>query len=243
MVKTKPRQRSNAAWVSDLRTSRKSSMANSNLCCIEECGNPACKRGYCNTHYIRLRRHGNPLATKRRVDPNNCQKKECPAAKKIFAHIHYIQNSETYKKNAEDWRKNNPEIYAERNKNYFSREDVKQKMRETTKQWVAANPERKRQMDLEFKENNKALVTSYKAKRRATLRQAMPSWLTQDQILQIRAIYAEAKRLSDETGIPHDVDHIVPLAGKIVSGLHVPWNLRAIPKIENNRRPRIYQID
>ena len=144
---------------------------------------------------------------------------------------------------AEDWRKNNSEAYAERNKNYFSREDVKQKMRETTKQWVAANPERKRQMDLEFKENNKALVTSYKAKRRAALRQAMPSWLTQDQILQIRAIYAEAKRLSDETGIPHDVDHIVPLAGKIVSGLHVPWNLRAIPKIENNRRPRIYQID
>ena len=71
----------------------------------------------------------------------------------------------------------------------------------------------------------------------------MPPWLTQDQVLEIRAIYAEAKRLSDETGVPHDVDHIVPLAGKIVSGLHVPWNLRAIPKIENNRRPRIYQID
>lgn len=218
-------------------------MAGSKLCCIDGCSKPAYRSGMCNVHRLRLRRHGDPLATKRRVDPNNCQKKECPAAKKIFAHIHYIQNSETYKKNAEDWRKNNPEIYAERNKNYFLREDVKQKMRETTKRWVAANPERKRQMDVEFAEKNKALVTSYKAKRRATLRQAMPSWLTQDQILQIRAIYAEAKRLSDETGIPHDVDHIVPLAGKIVSGLHVPWNLRAIPKIENNRRPRIYQID
>ena len=144
---------------------------------------------------------------------------------------------------AEDWRKNNLEIYAERNKNYFSREEVKLAARARTREWNAANPERKRQMDIEFAENNKALITSYKAKRRATLRQAMPSWLTQDQILQIRAIYAEAKRLSDETGIPHDVDHIVPLAGKIVSGLHVPWNLRAIPKIENNRRPRIYQID
>jgi hypothetical protein len=218
-------------------------VADSKLCCIEGCGKPAYRNGMCNVHRLRLRRHGDPLATKRRVDPNNCQKKECPAAKKIFAHIHYIQNSETYKKNAEGWRKNNPEVYAERSKNYFSREEVKLAARARTREWNAANPERKRQMDLEFVEKNKALITSYKAKRRATLRQAMPSWLTKDQILQIRAVYAEAKRLSDETGIPHDVDHIVPLAGKIVSGLHVPWNLRAIPKIENNRRPRIYQID
>ena len=218
-------------------------MADSKLCRIDGCGKPSYRSGMCNVHRLRLRRHGDPLATKRRVDPNNCQKKECPAAKKIFAHIHYIQNSETYKKNAEGWRKNNPEVYAERNKNYFSREEVKLAARARTREWNAANPERKRQMDLEFVEKNKALITSYKAKRRATLRQAMPSWLTKDQILQIRAVYAEAKRLSDETGIPHDVDHIVPLAGKIVSGLHVPWNLRAIPKIENNRRPRIYQID
>lgn len=214
-------------------------MADSKLCCIEGCGNPACKRGYCNAHYIRLRRHGDPLATKRRVDPNNCQKKECPAAKKIFAHIHYIQNSNEYKERAKDWHLKNPEAKA----SYLSKVEVKIAARARTRKWNAANPERKRQMDLEFAEKNKALITSYKAKRRATLRQAMPSWLTQDQILQIRAIYAEAKRLSDETGIPHDVDHIVPLAGKIVSGLHVPWNLRAIPKIENNRRPRIYQID
>lgn len=214
-------------------------MADSKLCCIEGCGNPARKRGYCNAHYIRLRRHGDPLATKRRVDPNNCQKKECPAAKKIFAHIHYIQNSNEYKERAKDWHLKNPEAKA----SYLSKVEVKIAARARTRKWNAANPERKRQMDLAFAEKNKALITSYKAKRRATLRQAMPSWLTQDQILQIRAIYAEAKRLSDETGIPHDVDHIVPLAGKIVSGLHVPWNLRAIPKIENNRRPRIYQID
>jgi len=218
-------------------------MADLSICRIEGCDKTVYKNKMCNAHNLRARRHGNPELGRRSPGSNNCGKNWCPAAKKIFAHIHYIQNSTEYKMRAEDWRKNNPEIYAERNKNYFSREDVKQKMRETTKQWVAANPERKRQMDLEFAEKNKALITSYKAKRRATLRQAMPSWLTQDQILQIRAIYAEAKRLSDETGIPHDVDHIVPLAGKIVSGLHVPWNLRAIPKIENNRRPRIYQID
>ena len=214
-------------------------MADSKLCCIEGCGKPAYRSGMCNSHRLRAKRHGNPELGRRSPGSNNCGKNWCPAAKKIFAHIHYIQNSNEYKEKAKDWHLKNPEAKVF----YFSKAEVKIAARARTRKWNAANPERKRQMDLEFKENNKALITSYKAKRRATLRQAMPSWLTQDQILQIRAIYAEAKRLSDETGIPHDVDHIVPLAGKIVSGLHVPWNLRAIPKIENNRRPRIYQID
>jgi 5-methylcytosine-specific restriction endonuclease McrA len=46
-------------------------------------------------------------------------------------------------------------------------------------------------------------------------------------------IYAEARRLSVETGIPHEVDHILPIKGYHLSGLHVPWNLRILTKTEN----------
>lgn len=89
-------------------------------------------------------------------------------------------------------------------------------------------------------ENNRALVRSYKAKRRAKERRATPVWLTDDHFEAIKAVYAEADRLSKEMGVPYQVDHIVPLSGKTVSGLHVPWNLRAMPAQENNRRPRIW---
>jgi 5-methylcytosine-specific restriction endonuclease McrA len=71
------------------------------------------------------------------------------------------------------------------------------------------------------------------AKRRAAKRNACPPWVDH---AAIEAIYAEAARLTAETGIPHQVDHIIPLMGKNVCGLHVPWNLRAIPAIENQRK-------
>lgn len=213
------------------------------ICSIENCEKPSSKRGYCNAHYIRFRRHGNPELGRRTPGSNHCGKGECPAAKKIRAHIHYIENSEEYKERYKVWIENNTKSYLERKKNYFSREEVKVASRERTRRWKAENPERKRQMDLEFKEKNRALVTSYKGKYRAARKMATPPWLTSEHINEIRQVYKEARRLSLETGIPHEVDHIVPLAGKIVSGLHVPWNLRAIPKTENNRRPRIYAQD
>lgn len=46
---------------------------------------------------------------------------------------------------------------------------------------------------------------------------------------EIRAVYREADRLTQATGIKHNVDHIIPLNHPRVCGLHVAANLRAIP--------------
>ncbi len=63
-----------------------------------------------------------------------------------------------------------------------------------------------------------------------------PHWLTTDHKASIKAKYAEARWMTARTGIKHHVDHIIPLLGKSVSGLHVPWNLRVIPERENRKK-------
>ncbi len=70
-------------------------------------------------------------------------------------------------------------------------------------------------------------------KRRIALQNATPSWADHEAI---DAYYTEAKRLSVMTGSKHDVDHIIPLQGKHVCRLHVPWNLRVITKTDNVRK-------
>lgn len=124
-----------------------------------------------------------------------------------------------YKKHTERYKANAKELY----------EKNKPKRIEQSKQWKKEN-----------KDRYAILNRVHASKRLARKKMATPPWLTEAHWSQIKEIYAEAERLTKDTGIRHEVDHIVPLSGKTVSGLHVPWNLRAIPAEENNRRPRVW---
>jgi hypothetical protein len=65
------------------------------------------------------------------------------------------------------------------------------------------------------------------------IRHLTPPWAD---LRAIASIYADARRITRETGIEHHVDHIIPLGGREVTGLHVETNLRIVTRAENQRK-------
>lgn len=180
---------------------------------------------------MRFKRYGDPLVQKRK-SPGTVT----DADRKKWKRENYEKNRGSYKERAKKWRDDNFERYAESKRQYLDREDVKAAARVRSSEWRTNNLERKSKNDKEWRANNVDKKRSYQAFRRAKVREATPLWLTKEHRHQIALIYKEALRLSEEKGVMYHVDHIVPLAGKAVSGLHVPWNLQAIPAVENHRK-------
>ena len=89
---------------------------------------------------------------------------------------------------------------------------------------------------LRYKESNPDLYKELVSLRRRRFRQATPKWLSAEQKMEIRLKYRLAIELSRRTGIRHAVDHVVPLQGENVCGLHVPWNLEVITQDENLKK-------
>ena len=113
---------------------------------------------------------------------------------------------------------------AQKREFYEKNKDV---WREYTRQWKDANPEK---------------VLASRARRRADEIQRTPLWLTDTDYVEIRNMYRLAIARTNETGIRWHVDHIIPLKGKNVSGLHVPQNLRVITASENMRKSNKWEL-
>jgi hypothetical protein len=95
------------------------------------------------------------------------------------------------------------------------------------KNWKISNPERMQAAD---------------ARRRAARLQRTPAWLSDDDLWLIEQAYDIAQIRTRVFGFSWHVDHIVPLQGKLVSGLHVPHNIQVIPAVENCRKANHFTI-
>ena len=128
--------------------------------------------------------------------------------------------------------------YAARN-----REAAKKRASE----WYYANKEealRKHKIYAkEYIKKNRAYLTAKEAKRRGAKLQATPKWLTEQDLEKIKTEYKLCAWASSVMKEQYHVDHIVPLKGKLVCGLHVPWNLQVIPaKVNASKGNKHYVV-
>lgn len=94
------------------------------------------------------------------------------------------------------------------------------------------NIERARERDRRWAKENPGLNRAKASKPR----KQTPASLDKQHKQDIKFAYMCCVAWSAVTGVEHHVDHIIPLRGKTVSGLHVPWNLQILPAAENLRK-------
>jgi hypothetical protein len=88
----------------------------------------------------------------------------------------------------------------------------------------------------QYRQNNKGKINALVAARKKVIKQRTPKWLTETDKQMIVDIYNLAALKTKIFGFSWHVDHVIPLQGKTVSGLHVPNNLQVIDGIENIKK-------
>ena len=128
----------------------------------------------------------------------------------------YLKNKEHVNKRAVEWRKQNPG-----------------KAKQIDKNWKLNNKEKIAERYKKYRLRNLANDAYRVNMRNKRIRRATPPWADKKKI---KLIYKEARMVSDETGIKHHVDHIVPINSEYVCGLNVHYNMQVLDAKTNVRK-------
>ena len=164
-----------------------------------------------------------------------------PIKRAEYNKAYRIKNREAANRRSREWKKANPEKVREMHKKYA--EKHKEVLSAKSLRWKKDNPERAAEVSRKTRLKNKARVLATKAKYRASKRNKTPIWVDKEHLWLIKQAYELAIIRTKQFGFLWHVDHIVPIQGKLVSGLHVIENLQVIPGVENIKKKNKFEID
>ena len=115
-------------------------------------------------------------------------------------------------------------------------EENKETQLQKRRECYAVNKEHYRNYSNSWARNNRDKMSVKESRRKERTKKATPPWLTKEHFNQMTAMYWLAKLQYELTDTKYHVDHIVPLLGKTVCGLNVPWNMQILEAKENIRK-------
>jgi len=127
----------------------------------------------------------------------------------------------------------NPQKYRNLARLERAKPGVKERQARASKLWTERNPDRRKAAARRWYQRHLRHARLQLAIAQATRRRRYVLWADVEAIAEL---YASAALLTQTTGRSHVVDHIIPLKGRTVSGLHVETNLRIIERSENARK-------
>lgn len=143
----------------------------------------------------------------------------------------YLLRAEAEKKRRRERYQEN--AVRERAANHRWQNENREAVRAACRWWRSANPEAAAEATRDWFRRNPGKRRAYQMKRHAAKLQRTPKWLTPGDWAQIETVYRVAAIMTWLEREQFEVDHIVPLQGENVSGLHVPWNLQILTERDN----------
>lgn len=173
-------------------------------------------------------------------------RKNNPEKERLRHAKYHAENKDVINARVAEWQKNNSDKVRAKAKRFYENNIESEKerhkkwqqsnsgwMKDYAKQYRKDNIQRFKNYDDQYWRNNKSNVYAKNAKRRAKKKMAFVEWADHNKI---KLIYAECIRISEETGIEHHVDHIIPLINDKVCGLHNEFNLQILTASENSSK-------
>ena len=129
------------------------------------------------------------------------------------------------------WSSQNPDARAQHRKRW--RDENLELAKQIEKRSYLENREQRLEYKRQWSAANKPRYCHYAMKRKVAQGRATPPWADPDAIV---AVYRQCAEVSQQTGVKHHVDHIIPLQGRTVCGLHVANNLQILTADANKRK-------
>lgn len=159
------------------------------------------------------------------------------AKAKVAAAAYYQKNSEKLIAVAKAWNEANSEKLKVRRVNFLKENPGYAQA--ANKRYRIKNPGIGTKLLNEWRAKNPGAANAQASKQRTAKLKRTPAWADLKAILEF---YKQAAKLTKTTGIPHHVDHKIPLRGKLVSGLHVENNLQVLVGTKNLVKHNTYVI-